>query len=151
MKAILALAALPFLSACMGSHPVREPPPLPFAGTKWLLVTERKPAGEPPYLEFGDGAVTGYSGCNRLVGRYQQDSIGAGAIVFSTLSVSKRMCADGAMAVEERMIAVMRSSTSVKVTADRLRIDGSAGFLDFVAEPPPAPPAAGAPPAAVPK
>jgi heat shock protein HslJ len=147
MKAHLAVAVLPLLLACQ-SHPVREPPPAPFAGTKWLLVTERKPAGEPPYLEFGDGAVSGYSGCNRIMGRYIQDAIGAGAIVFSSLGASKRMCADTIMAVEERLLSVLRSSTSRKVTGDRLRIDGSAGWLEFVAEPPPAPP--GAPPAAPP-
>jgi heat shock protein HslJ len=147
MKAYLALASLPLVVACMGSHPVREPPPMPFTGTKWLLVTERKPAGEPPYLEFGDGALTGYSGCNRIMGRYMLDSVGAGAIVFSTLSTTKRLCADPTMAVEERMIAVLRSSTSLKITGDRLRIDGSAGGLDFVAEPPPpgAPPPTPAP------
>ena len=151
MKAPLALAAVPLLAACMGSsHPVREPPPKPFTGTKWLLVTERKPVGDPPYLEFGDGAVSGYSGCNRVMGRYMLDSVGAGAIVFSTLATTKRLCEDPTMAVEERMIAVLRSSTSLKILGDRLRIDGSAGALDFVAEPS-AQPAAPPPPAPMPR
>lgn len=138
MNVRLALVALTLLAGC-GSRPVREPPPLPFTGTKWLLVTERKPVGEAPYLEFGDGAVTGYSGCNRISGRYLQDSVGAGAIVFSTVGASKRLCEDPAMAVEERILAVLRSSTSMKVTANTLRIDGSAGWLSFVADAPPAP------------
>jgi heat shock protein HslJ len=147
MKAYVLLAMLPFLAACGYTNPVREPPPKPFTGTKWLLVTERKPTGEPPYLEFGDGAVSGYSGCNRVVGRYMMDSVGAGAIIFSTLSASKRLCEDPTMAVEERMIAVLRSSTAFKILGDTMRIDGSAGSLNFVAEPPPAPPA----PAVAPK
>jgi len=138
MKVLLALATLTLLAGC-SRHPVREPPPLPFTGTKWMLVTERKPEGDPPYLEFGDGAVTGYSGCNRISGRYLQDSVGAGAIVFSTVGASKRMCADPTMAVEEKLLAVLRSSTSMKVTANTLRIDGSAGALDFLAEPAPVP------------
>ena len=73
MKARLILGVLPLMMACSGTLPGREPPPKPFTGTKWLLVTERRPAGEPPYLEFGDGAVTGYSGCNRIMGTYEQD------------------------------------------------------------------------------
>ena len=41
MKAYVLLAVLPFLAACAYTNPVREPPPKPFTGTKWLLVTER--------------------------------------------------------------------------------------------------------------
>jgi heat shock protein HslJ len=141
-----ATAALAFLAlaACANAPAVREPPPLPFTGTKWMLVTERKlePA-QQPYLEFGDGAVTGFSGCNRLMGRYQQDAIGAGAIVFSTIASTKRMCPDVLMVIEDRILAVLRSSTSVKVTGNTMKLDGSAGSLNFVAEPvapPPAPP-----------
>jgi heat shock protein HslJ len=133
-------AAFAALASCANAPAVREPPPLPFIGTKWTLVTERKLAGEQPWLEFGDGAVTGFSGCNRIMGRYLQDAVGAGAIIFSTLSTTKRMCEDPLMAIEERMIAVLRSSTNVKVTGNTLRIDGSAGKLDFTAplpEPPP--------------
>jgi len=92
--------------------------------------------------------VTGFSGCNRIMGRYVQDTVGAGAIVFSTIATSKRMCEDPRMAVEERIIAVLRSSTNVKVTGNTLRIDGSGGKLDFTGPPPPlpAPPAPPAPP-----
>ena len=39
------------------------------------------------------------------------------------------------MAVEERLLAVLRTSTNVRVTGDALRIDGSAGALDFKAAP----------------
>ncbi len=140
LRAALA-ATLAALASCANAPAVREPPPLPFVGTKWTLVTERKLSGEQPYLEFGDGAVTGFSGCNRIMGRYLQDAVGAGAIIFSTLSTTKRMCEDPLMAIEERIIAVLRSSTNVKVTGNTLRIDGSAGKLDFTApmpEPPPA-------------
>ena len=136
LRAILAAALAAHAAACANAPTVREPPPLPFTGTKWMLVTERKLPGEPAYLEFGDGAVTGFSGCNRVMGRYVQDAIGAGAIIFSTLSTTKRMCEDPVMAVEERMIAVLRSSTNVKVTGNTLRIDGSAGQLNFVAQAP---------------
>lgn len=123
------------LAACQLVPVKREPPALPFTGTKWVLVTERKLAGEAPWLEFGDGAVTGSSGCNRIMGRYVQDTVGAGAIVFSSIATTKRLCENIAMAVEERILAVLRSSTNVRVTGDALRIDGSSGALDFKATP----------------
>lgn len=136
MKRLLALLAVPLLAACPLVPVKREPPPLPFVGTKWVLVTERKIQGELPHLEFGDGVVTGFSGCNRIMGRYFQDAIGAGAIVFSSLGATKKMCDGVAMAIEDRMLSVLRSSTNVRVTADTMRIDGSAGALDFKAAPP---------------
>jgi len=129
------LCAVSLLAGCQLVPVKREPPPLPFTGTKWNLVTERKPVGEAPYLEFGDGAVTGSSGCNRIMGRYQQDSVGAGAIVFSSIATTKRLCDDVSMAVEDRILSVLRTSTNVRVTGDALRIDGSAGALDFKAAP----------------
>jgi heat shock protein HslJ len=138
---LAAIVFLPLLPACGIGDVKREPPPLPFVGTKWMLVTERKVTGELPFLEFGDGAVSGYSGCNRVMGRYIQDTVGAGAIVFSSISSTKRLCEDPLMAIESRMLSVLRSSTNVRVTGNALRIDGSAGALDFKAELPPAPPA----------
>ena len=140
MKRLFALAILPLHAACLGIPVKREPPPLPFVGTKWVLVTERRLAGEQPYLEFGDGAVTGYSGCNRIMGRYLQDAVGAGAIVFSSIASTKRMCDDVLMAVEDRMLNVLRTSTSVRVTGNALKIDGSAGSLEFLGPAPPPPP-----------
>ncbi|MBL0141591.1 MAG: META domain-containing protein [Betaproteobacteria bacterium] len=140
MKRLLALAFVPLLAACPLVPVKREPPPLPFTGTKWILITERKVSGEAPHLEFGDGAVTGFSGCNRIMGRYFQDTVGAGAIVFSHIASSKRMCDDSRMAIEDRILNVLRSSTNVRVTGNTLRIDGSAGALDFVGPEPPPPP-----------
>jgi heat shock protein HslJ len=141
VRAVLLAALAALAAACASAPAVREPPPLPFTGTKWTLVTERKLA-EQPYLEFGDGAVTGWSGCNRITGRYVQDAVGAGAIVFSTLSTGKRACEDHVLAVEEKLLAVLRSSTNVKVSGNTLRIDGSAGQLNFVAPPLPGQPGA---------
>jgi heat shock protein HslJ len=133
MKKLLAFLIVPLLAACPLVPVKREPPALPFVGTKWMLMTERKPAGEAPYLEFGDGAVSGSSGCNRIMGRYVQDTVGAGAIVFSSLATTKKACDEVSMAIEERMLSVLRSSTNVRVAVDTMRIDGSAGGLDFKA------------------
>jgi heat shock protein HslJ len=135
MKSLVppALAALLAVAGCQFAPVNREPPPLPFTGTKWMLVTERK-LEKPPYLEFGDGVVTGFGGCNRVMGRYVQDSVGAGAIVFSSIASARMMCETVLMSIEDRILAVLRSSTSVNVKANTLQIDGSAGTLRFVAE-----------------
>jgi heat shock protein HslJ len=131
-----AIMTVPILAGCAGAAVKREEMPLPFVGTRWMLVTERVPSGEAPFLEFGDGAVTGSSGCNRIMGRYLQDAVGAGAIVFSSIASSKRLCDDASMAIEERLLGVLRSSTSVVVTGDLLHIDGSSGRLVFRAATP---------------
>lgn len=139
LRAFALSAAALVAPACQLVPVKREPPPLPFTGTQWKLVTERKLAGEQPYLEFGDGAVTGFSGCNRIIGRYVQDTVGAGAIVFSSVSTSKKLCEPAVMAVEERILSVLRSSTSVRVTGNTLKIDGSAGTLELLGPAPPPP------------
>jgi len=140
--ASLSLAAFLAVAGCNYVPVHREPPPLPFTGTKWMLVTERK-LEKRPYLEFGDGAVTGFGGCNRIMGRYQQDAVGAGAIVFSSIASARMMCEPVFMTIEDRILAVLRSSTSVHVKANTLQLDGSAGTLRFIAEGtelPPVPP-----------
>lgn len=136
MKPLLILTLPLALAACLSAPVKRDTEPASFTGTRWMLVTERKIEQEKPYLEFGDGAVSGSTSCNRIMGRYVQDSIGAGAIIFSAIASTKRMCADPLMAIEEKMLAVLRSSTNVRVTGNRLRIDGSAGALDFIADKP---------------
>ena len=137
----LAIAALLAGAGCNYDPIKREPPPLPFTGTKWILVTERK-LERQPYLEFGDGAVTGFGGCNRIMGRYMQDAVGAGAIVFSSIASARMMCEPVLMTIEDNILAVLRSSTSVHVKANTMQLDGSAGTLRFIAagtEPPPLP------------
>jgi hypothetical protein len=44
------------------------------------------------------------------------------------------------MAIEDRMLNVLRTSTNVRVTGNELRIDGSAGALNFLGPQPPPPP-----------
>ncbi len=133
-RSVLALPALALALGACAMPSTKEPVPLPLAGTKWILVTERKLEGEQPYLEFGDGALSGYSGCNRLMGRYVMDAVGAGAIVFSQVASSKRMCDAVSMAVEDRMLATLRTSTSLLIRGNTLRLDGSAGSLTLVGD-----------------
>lgn len=136
MMARVALVALALALAACNTDPKREPPPKPFTGTKWLLILEVPVQGDAvPFLQFGDGHVSGFTGCNILNGRYRQDAVGAGAIVFTQVATSKRGCEPRAMSIETRILDVLGSSTGVQVLGDTMRIDGSAGKLDFIAAP----------------
>jgi heat shock protein HslJ len=59
---------------------------------------------------------------------------GRAAIVFSSIASARMMCEPVLMTIEDRILAVLRSSTSVHVKANTLQLDGSAGTLRFIAE-----------------
>ena len=63
------------VSACAAGYGQKEPPPKPFLATKWQLVMDIPPAGELPYVRFGDGRIEGFGGCSKFVGRYIQSLV----------------------------------------------------------------------------
>jgi heat shock protein HslJ len=130
MKAWIALAGL-LAAACAGYGPSKEPPPKPFAATRWQLIMDIPPAGELPYVRFGDGRVEGFGGCSRFAGRYVQDAVGARAIAIGRIEVDRRLCDASRQAAESRMLEVLQSVSSYSVTADILAMSGSGGTLRF--------------------
>jgi hypothetical protein len=140
MRRALGLAAIVLLAGCNPMHPVREPPPRAFVGTKWHVILELPLPGEQPWIVLGDGRLEGFAGCNRINARYLQDTVGARAIAFRTLSSSKRGCDTSVMAAESRVLEVLQSVSSYSVTGDTMTMTGSAGTLNFKAEPLPVPP-----------
>ena len=151
VTAVLALV----LCACASTP--KEPPPKPFAATKWLLVMEIPQPGERPYVRFGDGRMEGFGGCSKFVARYVQDSVGARAIAIGRIEVDRRLCDASPRAAELRMLEVLQSVSSYSITADALTMSGSGGTLKFtaasdalpVAGPAPAPAAQQAPSASL--
>jgi heat shock protein HslJ len=128
MKArIVALALCLGAAAC--AMPQRDPPPRPFAGTRWDVVLERPLPGEPPNFRFGDGHMDGFGGCNRVQAPYVQDTIGARAIVLRRLQVEDQPCDAAAKAVEARVLSVLQSVSSYSITGDVMTMSGSAGTL----------------------
>jgi len=109
--------------------PPKEPPPKPLVGTYWEVVLELPLKGEQPYLRVGDGRLEGFGGCNRFNGRYLQDSVGARAIAFGGISASKRMCDQGTMAAENRMLETLQYVSSYTIIADTMLMSGSGGTL----------------------
>ena len=140
MRSIVVAAA--FIVCACASTSDKEPPPKPFAGTRWQLVMDIPPVGQSPYVRFGDGLMEGFGGCSRFNGRYVQDTVGARAIAIGRVQLDKRLCDTRAAAAELRMVEVLQSVSSYSITGDAMSMTGSAGTLRFVAA---APDAVGAP------
>ena len=136
MTRILLAAAALCLASC--GTPRKEPPPRPFTGTKWNVLLELPIAGEQPYVRFGDGRMEGFGGCNRIVARYVQDTVGARAIVIGRIEVGNRSCDPSARAAEQHVLNVLSAVSSYSITADAMSMTGSGGTLRFRAEPLPA-------------
>jgi heat shock protein HslJ len=131
-KAILVLACASVL-ACACAAPNKEPPPKPFAATKWQLVSDVPAAGEAPYVRFVDGRMEGFGGCSRFSARYREDSVGSRFIAIGRIEIDRRLCDPAAQAAETRMVDTLQSVSSYSITADAMSMSGSGGTLRFVA------------------
>ena len=88
----LMLLAAVLLAAC-GSLQRKEPPPKPFVGTKWVVQLEVPIQGGPqPWVQFGDGLMDGFGGCNRISAKYVQDTVGTRFIVLSRIDRGTKAC-----------------------------------------------------------
>ena len=117
------------LAACATKPP--EPPPKPFAGTRWVAQLELPFAGEKPWVRFGDGRLEGFGGCNRFSGRYVEDSLGASAIGIGRIETGRRICDAAAHRVEEIWLDVLHSASSYSIAGDTMVMNGSGGTLRF--------------------
>jgi heat shock protein HslJ len=123
----LAALAVPLLCACAATR--SEPPPKPFAGTRWQVVMELPLPGEQPNLRFGDGRMEGFGGCNRVNARYVQDTVGARALVIGRIESGRRGCEPGVQNAESRMLEVLQAVSSYSITGDAMTMTGSGGTL----------------------
>lgn len=116
---------------------ISEPDPL--NNTRWEMVafsdqekTLAIPKDTQPTIQFNDGALLFFIGCNDLNGYYELDN----QRITITLSESTAMdCTDrlGAetMAIEERFYNVMQTFESYSVEGNELRIYHADGELLF--------------------
>jgi heat shock protein HslJ len=130
-KAILLAAVSMLAFGC--ATPDKEPPPKPFTATKWYLVTDLQPAGERPYVRFGDGQMEGFGGCSRFAARYREDSVGSRFIAIGRIEIDRRLCQPAAQSAETRMVDTLQSVSSYSITADAMSMSGSGGTLKFIA------------------
>ena len=131
----LAVAAVAFIVCACATTSNKEPPPKPFAGTRWQLVMDIPPTGDRPYVRFGDGLMEGFGGCSRFSARYVQDTVGARAIAIGRMQVERRLCDTRAAAAEARTLEVLQAASSYSITADAMSMTGSAGTVRFKAAP----------------
>jgi len=116
-----------FLAGCAATP--KEPPPKPFAGTRWQVILELPLTGEQPNMRFGDGRVEGFGGCNRFLARYVQDAVGARAIAIGRIEVDRRLCDPGPQAAEARVLEILQSVSSYTIILDTMTMSGSGGSL----------------------
>lgn len=117
------------LAACATGH--KEPPPKPFAGTKWQVVLEREPTPQhlQPWFVFADGVMEGFGGCNNVRARYVQDTVGARAIVIGKLNVERAACDVRAQLAQTHILEVLQAVSSYTITGDIMVMSGSGGSL----------------------
>ncbi len=126
-RAIALVTVAAVLAGCAAAK--KDPPPKPFAGTRWQVVLELPVTGEQPNMRFGDGRVEGFGGCNRFVAKYVQDSVGARAIAIGRIEVDRRLCDPGPKTAEARVLEILQAVSSYTITADTMTMSGSGGSL----------------------
>jgi heat shock protein HslJ len=135
-KTTIPLLAAVLLAAC-GTLQKKEPPPKPFVGTKWIVQLEVPIQGGPqPWVQFGDGLMDGYGGCNRIAAKYVQDTVGTRFIAIGRIDRGTRGCEQRAQQVELRVLETLQAVSSYRIIADGMTMTGSAGSLRFLSDPP---------------
>jgi heat shock protein HslJ len=85
-----------------------------------------------PYLKFesSKNAVTGYTGCNRLHGRYTADE---SSLAFQQLITTRMACMDDSY--ERQVLDVLNSATGYKIVGHELHLVGPSGTLAILTRP----------------
>lgn len=100
------------------------------AGTSWVVeeLAGAAVAAPMPQLSFGDdGRVTGSTGVNRLMGRYE---LADGTLVVRDAVTTRMAGPPEAMEQEQRLLAVLSEPRTVVVVGERLELgDGETGAL----------------------
>lgn len=98
--------------------------------TKWMVETVHgKPASVPdgvqkPYIQVAaDGVLTGFGGCNQLMGNAKVDG---GNVEFPTVGSTKMFC-EATQALERDLMAALRETKSYEANGDKLTLKGANG------------------------
>jgi heat shock protein HslJ len=139
MRTALLLASVVLAAGC-GSLQKKEPPPKPFIGTKWVVQLELPLQGTQPWVQFGDGLMEGFGGCNQINARYREDSVGTRFIAIGRINRGTRACEQRNQMVEMNVLETLQAVSSYRIIADGMTMTGSAGSLKFISDPPYPPP-----------
>jgi copper homeostasis protein (lipoprotein) len=78
---------------------------------------------EPHFVLLRDGRVRGFTGCNNLMGGYEQ---GADDFRFITVATTRKACLP-ASDIEGRFLAALNATASVRITGDALELRDKEG------------------------
>jgi hypothetical protein len=132
MKTTVLLIAAVVLSGCgaIARLDQKEPPPLPFTGTRWQVLLETPIPGEQPWVRFGDGRMEGFGGCSQFHAPILQDSVGAKAIAIKRIELRQQgVCEANVVAAERRMLATLQDVSAYAISVDVMKMSGSGGTL----------------------
>ena len=128
MKQFLVLACAALLAGCatnnasiQSGQDAAQPQTAvkPLDGTAWMLPIPKGSSCEvPPMLEFEEGTVSGDLGCNRITARYSLKA--DGSFAFSDVKRGKRTCGPDFMALEARMVKIVKNAASIRRTQKTL-------------------------------
>ena len=133
---MVAAAALAAGCGSIQSLQKKEPPPKPFIGTKWNIQLEIPLAGTQPWVQFGDGLMEGFGGCNRIAARFVQDTVGSRFIAIGRIDRGTKACEQRNQLVEARMLETLQAVSSYRIIADSMTMQGSGGALRMISDPP---------------
>ena len=130
VRAMLAPLLLAGLSACSmmpSGKSMDGAVAVPAAGNnilgEWLIerVDDRPMVDySPARLSFGaDGRVTGNASCNTLIGKFRQDG---SSLSIGEVGTTRRMCAEGQMDQERRVLAALERVTSAALVSGMLEL-----------------------------
>ena len=111
--------------------PAATAAPVALTRTEWRVAElegeKLKDADPAPVLAFAeDGRVSGFAGCNRLMGRYES---GESTLKFSAIGLTRMACPAPAMALEGRFVAALGAVVAVRSTAEQLELRDTAGAV----------------------
>ena len=107
------------------AEPASPAPSVGLVGTSWALVEMDDTADFArlvPTIEFGDGTVSGFAGCNTFTGSYTADE---STITIGPLATTKIGCDRPASAVETAYLAGLADAKGWTIGGDgRLSLGG---------------------------
>ena len=125
----VALLLLPLAAACAMTEAAKPAAPPALAGTRWAGVVEAgTDAAITPRLEFVEGRVQGFTGCNLMGGAWRVEG---NEVRFSAIAATRRGCMGPAGEIEKRVLAALGDQSRVRLEGDRLVVESPAGRFEF--------------------
>jgi PKD repeat protein len=100
-------------------------------GTSWILAGTNP--GTSITLEFANGTLTGFAGCNSYDAAYTSSKAGGGSNVISVgpISVTGRLCSEEIMGQEQAYLASLQTASSYTIDGTSLTLATADGALTY--------------------